>query len=103
MSLSERLYYLLNKYAESAATPAEQEELKDLLEEPVYDELAKDRLLLLLQQTNPLTQHSEERLQNLLKTMNSPFIGRSEADRSDKGRQGPPAILRLLTNNKFWW
>lgn len=112
MSLSERLYYLLNKYAENAASPAELEELKDLLDEPVYDELAKDRLLLLLQQTNPLAQHSEERLQNLLKTMNSPEIGRPEnVGRSEIGggnlhadsgdRQ--PAILRLLTNNKFWW
>jgi transmembrane sensor len=86
MSPSERLYYLLNKYVEAAANPAEQEELKGLLDEPEYDELAKDRLLLLLQQTAPLAQHSEERLKTLLKRMNR-----------------RPAILRMLTNNKFWW
>ncbi|MES1160313.1 MAG: FecR domain-containing protein, partial [Bacteroidota bacterium] len=103
---------MLNKYAEETASPAEQEELKDLLEEPVYAELAKDRLLLLLEQTTPLAQHSEERWQNLLKRMNSQTgyipknqdpanIGRPISGRSDNGRR--PAILRLLTNNKFWW
>ena len=101
MPLSERLYYLLDKYVSASATPAEQDELTVLLNAPEYDELAKDRLLLLLQETTPLAQHSEERLMTLLKTMNSPEIGRSaNIGRSEIG--GSP-VVRLLTNNKFWW
>ena len=104
MPLSERLYYLLNKYVSAAATPAEQDELTVLLNAPEYDELAKDRLLLLLQETTPLAQHSEERLMTLLKTMNSPEIGRSAnigrsiADRSEIGGSTPGAAEQYAFN-----
>jgi len=104
MSPSERLYYLLNKYVEAAATPAEQEELRVLLNGPEYDGLAQDRLLSLLQQTTPLAQHSEERLQTLLKAITTPEIGRSHPNMqraSGTNRRTP--VLRILTNNKFWW
>ncbi len=109
MSPSERLYYLLNKYVDAAADPSEQEELKGLLDTPEYDELAKDRLLLLLQQTAPLAQHSEERLVTLLKRMNEPETGQSPIGRSEIGQSHPnmqnkrAPVLRMLTNNKFWW
>jgi ferric-dicitrate binding protein FerR (iron transport regulator) len=111
MPSSERLFYLLNKYAEAAATPAEQEELRTLLNKPEYDELAKDQLLLLLQQTTPLALHSDERLKNLWKNINLPGIGFAGSDQlksipnaqREREAYSRPVLLRLLMNNKFWW
>ena len=117
MSLSERLYYLLNKYVSAAATPEELDELTVLLNAPEYDELAKDRLLLLLQETTPLAQHSEERLVTLLKTiypiggsapseqpgMANPLSQNSRDLRKTHEEKRRPAVVRLLTNTKFWW
>lgn len=103
MPSSERLYYLLNKYAEAAVTPAEQEELRALLNEPSYDELAKDRLLQILQQTTPLASHSEERLKNLWKNINAESIPSVPNAQREREAYSRPVLLRMMTNNKFWW
>ncbi|MBS1662866.1 MAG: FecR domain-containing protein [Bacteroidetes bacterium] len=62
----ERLYYLFNKYIEETANADELGELKALLNNQSYEMIARDRLVSLLRQTEPLPGHSESRWQAIL-------------------------------------
>ncbi|HEY8969237.1 MAG TPA: FecR domain-containing protein, partial [Puia sp.] len=58
-----RITLLIDKYTSGTATPAEEEELASLLEEPSGDQAARDYLLQQLQQMPLLPEHDEARWQ----------------------------------------
>ena len=66
MPQQERLYYLFDKYISDTASADELNELKALLNDQSYEVIARDRLVNLLRQTEPLSGHSESRWQAIL-------------------------------------
>src|ERR1700749_4562447 len=66
MPPQERLYYLFDKYIADTANADELDELKTLLNDQSYEVIARDRLVNLLRQTEPLPGHSESRWQAIL-------------------------------------
>jgi ferric-dicitrate binding protein FerR (iron transport regulator) len=58
-----RITLLIDKYTSGTATPAEEEELASLLEEPSGDQAARDYLIQQLQQMPLLPEHDEARWQ----------------------------------------
>src|ERR1700754_590802 len=66
MLQQERLYYLFDKYIADTASADELNELKTLLNDQSYEVIARDRLVNLLRQTEPLPGHSESRWQAIL-------------------------------------
>src|ERR1700754_2251027 len=66
MLQQERLYYLFDKYIADTASADELNELKTLLNDQSYEVIARDRLVVLLRQTEPLEEHSESRWQAIL-------------------------------------
>jgi ferric-dicitrate binding protein FerR (iron transport regulator) len=74
MPQQERLYYLFDKYIADTASADELNELKVLLNDQSYEVIARDRLVNLLRQTEPLPGHSESRWQAILHEI------RAEAD-----------------------
>lgn len=68
MPPEERIYYLFNRYVDETASAEELEELKLFLNDPSYEETAKNHLLSLLRVTEPMAVgSSEDRLQAVLR------------------------------------
>ena len=67
MPPEERLSYLFDQYIGDSASAEELEELKSFLNDPSYDETAKNYLLSLLGSTEPMAVGSEARLQAVLR------------------------------------
>jgi len=67
MPPEERLSYLFDKYIGDSASAEELEELKLFLNNPSNDETAKNYLLSLLRNTEPMAVGSEDRLQAVLR------------------------------------
>jgi len=67
MPPEERLSYLFDRYSGDSATAEELEELKLFLIDPSYDETAKDHLVSVLRNTEPMAVGSEDRLQAVLR------------------------------------
>ncbi|HEY6901100.1 MAG TPA: FecR domain-containing protein, partial [Puia sp.] len=76
MSDQERLYYLINKYVEETASVEELDELKILLNNQSYEMIARDQLVSLLRQTEPLPGHSESRWLAILQEIRAERIQR---------------------------
>jgi len=81
----ERISLLLDKYALGVTTPAEEEELASLLEQPSGDEAARDYLTKMLQQMPSLPEHSEARWQAVREAIHR--MGTQEAPPVRKGWQ----------------
>ena len=67
MPPEERISFLFDRYIGDSASAEELEELKLFLNDPSYEETAKNHLLSLLRVTDPLAEGSEARLQAVLK------------------------------------
>jgi transmembrane sensor len=67
MPPEERLSYLFDQYIGNSASAEELEELNLFLNDPSYDETAKNYLLSLLRHTEPMAVGSEDRLQVVLR------------------------------------
>jgi ferric-dicitrate binding protein FerR (iron transport regulator) len=65
----ERLIYLFDRYVGDSASAEELGELKAFLNDPSYEETAKNYLLSLLRTTEPMAVGSEDRLQDVLRTI----------------------------------
>jgi len=85
MIAPERITLLIDKYTSGIATPAEEEELALLLEQPSGDEAAREYLIQMLQQMPSLPEHSEGRWQAVREAIHR--IGREEAPAVRKGLQ----------------
>lgn len=90
----ERLSYLFDQYIGDSASAEELEELKLILNDPSYDETAKNYLLSLLRSTEPMAVGSEDRLQAVLRRIKEkqPTLRRTPEPYSHRS----PVIRR-------WW
>lgn len=90
----ERLSYLFDQYVGDSASAEELEELKLILNDPSYDETAKNYLLSLLRSTEPMAVGSEDRLQAVLRRIKEkqPTLRRTPEPYSHRS----PVIRR-------WW
>jgi len=78
-----RITLLIDKYTSGTATPAEEEELAALLEQPSADQTARDYLMQLLQQTPPAMEHDEARWQAIREAIHR--MGRKQAPEKRRG------------------
>jgi transmembrane sensor len=69
MENNTRLAHLWQQYSGNTASAAELQELKALLNDPDRRQASADYLIELLRRTEPLTEHSEIRLQSLLQAI----------------------------------
>lgn len=94
MPSEERLSYLFDRYIGELASEEELEELNSFLDDPTYDETAKNYLLSLLRNTEPMAVGSEIRLQAVLRKMRqeAPTLRKTPEPYSHR----PPVLRR-------WW
>ena len=99
MHISERLQYLWQQYVDDSATRAELDELATLLNNPLYNDAAKEYLLDKLQKTVPLPSHDDNRLQNILHKIRKEDV----ADRLFLPYRESIADRKSKKIKRVWW
>lgn len=97
MPPEERIYYLFDRYVEDSASAEELEELKLFLNDPSYEETAKNHLLSLLRVTEPLAEGSEDRLKAVLRKIKEEPTLRKNGDEEPtlrKTRDEEPVVKK---------
>jgi transmembrane sensor len=98
----ERLYYLLDKYIDETANAEELEELKLLLNDQSHETIARDRLVNLLRQTEPLPEHSESRWQAILQEIRAETIDGPLSVTADTAAERLVAAGRKPLSRRWW-
>ncbi|WP_431215318.1 hypothetical protein ACQ86N_11785 [Puia sp. P3] len=102
MSDQERLYYLLDKYIDLTANAGELDELKLLLNDQSHETIARDRLVDLLRQTEPLPEHSESRWQGILQEIRAVPIDGPLSVTADTAAERLVAAGRKPLSRRWW-
>jgi ferric-dicitrate binding protein FerR (iron transport regulator) len=104
MPPEERIYYLFDQYIGDSASAEELEELKLFLNNPSYEETAKNHLLSLLRVTEPMAAASEDRLQAVLRKIKEeePTL-RKNRDEAPGSKMTPKPYSRQLPFIRRWW
>ena len=114
MPPEERISFLFDRYIGDSASAEELEELKLFLNDPSYEETAKNHLLSLLRVTDPLAEGSEARLQAVLKKIKEeePTLRKNEEeeptlwknlDDASGLKKTPKPYSRQLPFIRRWW
>jgi transmembrane sensor len=98
----ERLYYLLDKYIDESASADELEELKLLLNDQSHETIARDRLVNLLRQTEPLPEHSESRWQAILQEIRAEPLDGPLSVTADTAAERLVAAGRKPLSRRWW-
>ncbi len=104
MPPEERISFLFDRYIGDSASAEELEELKLFLNNPSYEETAKNHLLSLLRITEPLAEGSEDRLQAVLRKIKEeePTLWKDLDDASGL-KKTPKPYSRQLPFIRRWW
>jgi len=99
----DRLYYLLDRYIDETASAGELDELKLLLNDQSHETIARDRLVNLLRQTEPLPEHSESRWQAILQEIRAETIdGPLSVVTADTAAERLVAAGRKPLSRRWW-
>jgi len=99
----DRLYYLLDRYIDETASADELDELKFLLNDRSHETIARDRLVDLLRQTEPLPEHSESRWQAILQEIMAETIdGPLSLVTADTAAERLVAAGRKPLSRRWW-
>ncbi|MBS1602640.1 MAG: FecR family protein [Bacteroidetes bacterium] len=99
----DRLYYLLDRYIDETASAGELDELKLLLNDQSHESIARDRLVNLLRQTEPLPEHSESRWQAILQGIKAESIdGPLSIVTADTAAERLVAAGRKPLSRRWW-
>jgi len=99
----DRLYYLLDRYIDETASADELDELKLLLNDQSHETIARDRLVNLLRQTEPLQEHSESRWQAILQEIRAETIdGPLSVVTADTAAERLVAAGRKPLSRRWW-
>jgi ferric-dicitrate binding protein FerR (iron transport regulator) len=93
----------LNRYVDETASAGELDELKLLLNDQSHETIARERLVNLLRQTEPLPEHSESRWQAILQEIRAELIdGPLSAVTADTAAERLVAAGRKPLSRRWW-